>query len=727
MTVASPVARVSYAGNGTAGPFTIPFRFFSSADLRVIRTDIAGGDDDLLEGSEYTLAGVRNPNGTLTLTVPLPVGERLTILRVATGRQGGSFRNQGSYFGSAHEDALDQLAMQVAALKDQVDRALTLPASLDPAEHVMEVAPQTGKALVWQSDTQLGNATIDGGAVAIPGGGRTVATTTAYLLNNAVFNVKDYGAKGDGATVDTTAFQAAINAAHLVGGGEVYVPAMSASYVVGDLVSYANVAIVGDGWASKIQKATGATYILSVNPGSGGTTDPAANATNIYIASLWMVGLSVSVGFSEHHHALNLNAVSDVLIENVKITAFEGDGVLLGSSNDAATERHNERVTFRNCVFDGVNKANRNAISIIDGTDITVENCTFTRTTRSDMPGAIDIEPDSNAFARVRNIQITGNTFDDIGGFGGAINLALPLGQSALTTPVFGISFERNHFRNGNGIVLSQFGETKTDATVGLGIRVRGNTMDTVVRGIQILGIKDAEISDNRFRRLSAQPIVGGPDAENKCLDITFRDNTWDRVDTTSGGGLAIYAVDRLTFDDDTFIDCGKSDGTFGYCMDFVAGTSTYVTIKNCTFLDPGSKTVVAIQKEAGHTFTPGTNWQDNNLFGPGVGANNFVSRQKPDVSGDLDANADQAVSVGVRPPTLFATGTMTAGRKWTFARGNLGDSFRVYRIAGGAFTLSIFDFSDSAIASASLAAAGNWVQLVWSVAADTWRVVAKG
>jgi hypothetical protein len=721
MTVASPVARVSYAGNGTAGPFTIPFRFFSSADLRVIRTDIAGGDDDLLEGSEYTLAGVRNPNGTLTLTVPLPVGERLTILRVATGRQGGSFRNQGSYFGSAHEDALDQLAMQVAALKDQVDRALTLPASLDPAEHVMEVAPQTGKALVWQSDTQLGNATIDGGAVAIPGGGRTVDTLSEYLLNNATKNVRDF--IDENGVVGSTSFQAAMDASRLDGSG-VYVP--KGTYVIGDLVGYSNLAIVGDGWTSHLVKDPDAEFMLSVNPGAGGTADPDDNETNIYIADLWWEGLSVVSGFSEHNHALNLNAVSDVLIEGCKFSAFEGDGIYLGSSNEAGTERHNERVTIRDNTFDGVNQQNRNGVSVIDGTDVTIEGNTFTRCSRSDQPGAVDIEPDDNAFARIRNIRVIKNKFDDIGGGAGAIVLTLPRGQNALTTPVFGITIEQNELTNCRGINLGQV-EGKTDAIQGLGIRVINNTLVNVVRGLLLAGVKDVEVRSNRFQQLSSQPLIGGPLSTDKCQDVILSGNVWDRVDTVAGGGINVFSIDRFTIDNDTFIDCGKSDGTFGYCIDFNTGTSSYVTIKNSSFLDPGGKTDVAIQKEAGHTFTPGTNWQDNNLFGPGVGANNFVSRQKPDVSGDLDANADQAVSVGVRPPTLFATGTMTAGRKWTFARGNLGDSFRVYRIAGGAFTLSIFDFSDSAIASASLAAAGNWVQLVWSVAADTWRVVAKG
>src|SRR5262245_40581355 len=69
----------------------------------------------------------------------------------------------------------------------------------------------------------------------------------------AVFNVKDYGAVGDGVTDDRLAIQAAVDACNAAGGGEVYIP--DGVYIVsgqlnqslGCIMLYSNITLTGDG------------------------------------------------------------------------------------------------------------------------------------------------------------------------------------------------------------------------------------------------------------------------------------------------------------------------------------------------------------------------------------------------------------------------------------------------------------------------------------------------
>ena len=74
----------------------------------------------------------------------------------------------------------------------------------------------------------------------------------------AVYNVRDYGATGDGTTDDTVAVQAAISAANNAGGGVVYVPA--GNYRLTATINvYSRISIRGDGDQVSVLSQTGTT------------------------------------------------------------------------------------------------------------------------------------------------------------------------------------------------------------------------------------------------------------------------------------------------------------------------------------------------------------------------------------------------------------------------------------------------------------------------------------
>lgn len=438
---------------------------------------------------------------------------------------------------------------------------------------------------------------------------RGISQVGSHRPPGRVFKVRDYAggaAIGDGRRDASPAAQAAIDAAAAAGGGRVLFD--DGVFLLGDLVLASRVWLAGGGgWTTKLVKKRGATYVVSVNPGAGGTPDPADNASTIVLADLWIEGRA-AFGFSEHAHAINLNAVSDALIQRCKVTAFEGDGIYLGSSNVGGVERHNERIRIVDCVFDGVNRQNRNGISVIDGTDVEIAACEFTRCSRPDMPGAIDVEPDAHAFSRIRNIRIVGNVFHDVGGGVGAISLVLHQGPTSMTAPAFGVVIEGNRIADcAQGIHLSQREGVQPGAAPVNAI-VRANQVERAGRGVAIAGIKGALLEENTFRDCPGDPLVGFTSPTDRCEDVTFRHNLWDRVSTASGNGLSIFSVDRLTMDGELFVDVGRADGSFGYAIDFNAGQSRQVSLSEVRILSPTGRTRIAIQKEPTHIFAPSTN-----------------------------------------------------------------------------------------------------------------------
>lgn len=85
-------------------------------------------------------------------------------------------------------------------------------------------------------------------------------TKVSYsMINGAFYNVLDYGAVGDGVTLNTTAIQAAIDAASAAGGGTVFFPA--GTYKTGAIFLKTQVSLVGTGRNSILKGIAGENVI----------------------------------------------------------------------------------------------------------------------------------------------------------------------------------------------------------------------------------------------------------------------------------------------------------------------------------------------------------------------------------------------------------------------------------------------------------------------------------
>ena len=619
MTVPTATSRADFSGTGTTGPFPFTFRILDATHLRVTKKSTAGVETTLSLTTDYAVSGAGSfTGGSVTLVVALAVGESLSLRRVVPLTQLTDLRNQNTFYAETLEDSLDYLMEVCQQLADDANRSLRLPETDASALLLPTKTLRASKALSFDvNGDPTASAAPASGTISAPMQPVTSAATlatarTAMGVGAVAVCVKDapYSATGNGSTDDTAAIQSAINAAIAAGGGRVFFPV--GSYKCGNLTLGSNVYLQGEPGATLSFKS-GSSWLMSANPGSGGSSDPTTNLNHITISGLTFRGLSDTAGFSEQVHLLNLNAVSDILIENCDFIAPQGDGIYLGSSNVGATERHNERVTIRSCRFDGKGKLNRNGISIIDGTDVLVHGCYFTDLSNTTMPGAIDIEPDVNAFARIRNIIIDACWFNDIGGNVGAVALHLTLPQSGLTIPAQNIQVTHCCLLNcARGIVMNAASVAAGDVPHGV-IIAHCVTIGSH-RGFQLANLKGCSVNHNLFSRSQYSALISY--VASPVFDVDVSDNNFFECGTIEGLAATVFGATRLDMRRNTFENCGLTNNTFGISIDFNTGTSDHVNLVDNRIVPGARMTGTTIQKEAAHTFTPAGNFDSGNDWG---------------------------------------------------------------------------------------------------------------
>ena len=382
--------------------------------------------------------------------------------------------------------------------------------------------------------------------------------------------------------------------------------------------------IFGDGASTIFSQDVSSYFGLVVNPGSGGTSNPANNSTGIYLHDFTVYGQSDNGSFStsaypsEFDHTIAISAVTRVTIERVKCLAIRGDGVYIGSGNVAGVERHNFDITVRDCLFDGVNNLNRNGISVIDCTNLLVEGCHFKNLTRAGYPGAIDMEPDA-AYNVLRSLKYCHNLFE-LGG--GATYWSYSIHAITYTTPPQDIVVDGNMFIGNTGTLIPGYSifaiatnaTTVTNATYKTGLKIVNNTLKNSTRPIGIGGMCDVLVENNTLDVSTHGILIADQSsAVYSSRNIKIKNNYFYKVGSISQAvGIIMGNVKELQIHGNTFEDIGV--GGIGYALWFSGGTSDYVSIIGNTVLDTVGNMNYGIFQNV-HTFTAAHNVLYNNFF----------------------------------------------------------------------------------------------------------------
>jgi len=160
MTVQSTTARADYTGNGVTTQFTVPFYFLDPTHVKVLRTDTSTTPATvatLVLNSDYVVTGAGvATGGTIQTTVAPTATQKLTVLRNVPQTQLIHYVPNDPFPAATHEQALDQLTMEVQQLNESVGHAITSPVYEQPGALALAPAAQRqGQLLGFDANGNL--------------------------------------------------------------------------------------------------------------------------------------------------------------------------------------------------------------------------------------------------------------------------------------------------------------------------------------------------------------------------------------------------------------------------------------------------------------------------------------------------------------------------------------------------------------------------------------------
>ena len=513
MTVSTTSNRIAYTGNGVTTVYPFPYKFLATTDLRVYVDGVL-----LTITTDYSV-GTPSDSGANVTFVTAPTGlASIVILADPDLLQSSQLPSTGPLPTSTIEKMVDKVTLQVQRLKDLIGRSIgfsdgdataataTFPVAASrlgrmPVFNTTDGGVDVSSFTYTQVASAVAAAYASGSTADavtfIQAGTGAVSRSVQSKEREAAVSVVDFGAVGDGATNNNTAFQACVTycqanfRAMLIPAGDWLIT--TTINITGKLK------IFGEGRYNTLVRMSGSTLV-----GFGVNT---ANAVEFH--SMWLYG--VTPGASNSAISLtggapgNLGSVFNDLIFDAFFDPF------------LTVSAYGWNIS--NCVFNNYSRRAatvRNAISPDSG-DSTIERCLFSN------PGAagIGIYQRSSGGLRVLNNKING----------GADGYLMDLDNGA-TTSILIIT--------GNSI------ENQTTAGVRMVNTAGGGSFSQV------------NISGNQ---LSNQPLpIALNDASAFILGAIIADNTivaMAGAGTTSA--ITATAVPRVSIDDNVIYGSGTT------------------------------------------------------------------------------------------------------------------------------------------------------------------------
>lgn len=157
--IPSAVSRNDYAGNGSVATYPFVFQIVSPTELLFLETT-GGTTVTKLLNTDYTVSQNQDitTGGTVTRVAGnLPVGTNLAIIRNAEANQPSSFSNNGIFYPSAYEAAIDYVVKAVQYYSNLSAVTVLAPQGEIPGTCTLTLPPQASRAGMLLGFDQNGN------------------------------------------------------------------------------------------------------------------------------------------------------------------------------------------------------------------------------------------------------------------------------------------------------------------------------------------------------------------------------------------------------------------------------------------------------------------------------------------------------------------------------------------------------------------------------------------